>query len=73
MNQTNNIKAMESFMDIKYNYLPKEFSDPDQIFSNWRKLVNSTEFTLGTFVLEFELRIDVFMFTSSDEGIFIKR
>ena len=61
MNQTNNIEAMESFMDIKYNYLPKEFSDPDQIFSNWRKLVNSTEFTLGTFVLEFEKKFAKFM------------
>ena len=41
-------------MKVNYNYLPNEFKHTDKIFSEWKKLIRSTEFTLGPFVNEFE-------------------
>lgn len=41
-------------MKVPYNYLPFEFSNPNKIFADWRKLIKSTEFTLGSFVEQFE-------------------
>lgn len=41
-------------MKVPYNYLPMQFSDSDEIFDKWRKLILSTEFTLGPYVDEFE-------------------
>ena len=37
-----------------YNYLPFEFKDPSGIIKEWKKLIKSTDFTLGNFVNEFE-------------------
>ncbi len=48
-------------MEIKYNYLPQEFSDTDEIITQWKKLITSTEFTLGTFVTDFESKFAQFM------------
>ncbi len=41
-------------MKVKYNYLPNEFKHPKKIFSEWKKLIQSTEFTIGYKVEEFE-------------------
>ena len=41
-------------MHIYYNYLPKQFSDTKDIFKDWKKLISSTDFTLGKYVSEFE-------------------
>ncbi len=41
-------------MKIKYNYLPFEFRNPQKIMSEWKKLIKTTEFTLGYKVKEFE-------------------
>lgn len=37
-----------------YNYLPYEFKDNKKIFSDWKKLIKSTDFTIGKYVDEFE-------------------
>ena len=41
-------------MKINYNYLQKEFAQPNEIISEWRKLIKSTDFTLGRYVTKFE-------------------
>jgi dTDP-4-amino-4,6-dideoxygalactose transaminase len=41
-------------MKVVYNYLPMQFSDVAEIITDWKKLIQSTEFTLGPFVERFE-------------------
>ncbi len=41
-------------MKVYYNYLPDQFSDTKEIFKDWKRLILSSEFTLGSFVKEFE-------------------
>ncbi len=41
-------------MKVRYNYLPQQFSDPEPIFEEIRKLLKTGEFTLGPQVAEFE-------------------
>lgn len=41
-------------MKVPYNYLPMQFSNVEEIFSDWRALISSTEFTLGPAVEKFE-------------------
>ena len=41
-------------MKVNYNYLEQEFSKPNQIIEEWRKLIKSTDFTLGKYVAKFE-------------------
>lgn len=41
-------------MKVPYNYLPMQFSDVEEIFKDWRELIQTTEFTLGPFVERFE-------------------
>lgn len=41
-------------MDVKYNYLPEEFADTEEIFEEWKELISTTDFTLGHYVEEFE-------------------
>ena len=41
-------------MKISYNYLPNEFKSKKKFFTEWSKLIDTTEFTLGSKVLEFE-------------------
>ena len=48
-------------MLIKYNYLDKEFKNPKDIFSDWKKLIKTTDFTLGHKVEEFESKIAKFL------------
>ena len=41
-------------MNIPYNYLPIEFKNNNKIFSHWKKLIKSSDFTLGKYIIEFE-------------------
>jgi dTDP-4-amino-4,6-dideoxygalactose transaminase len=41
-------------MKVPYNYLPMQFLDTEEIFSDWRDLISTTEFTLGPAVEKFE-------------------
>lgn len=41
-------------MNVPYNYLPMEFEDNSSIFEEWKALIRSTEFTLGSFLNRFE-------------------
>ena len=41
-------------MNVPYNYLPMEFKKPNKIISDWKKLIRSSDFTLGKSVTEFE-------------------
>ena len=41
---------------VPYNYLPLEFKNTNNIFKEWKKLIKSTDFTLGKYVNEFEIR-----------------
>ena len=41
-------------MKINYNYLPQEFENVEPIISKWRELIKTTDFTLGSYVEEFE-------------------
>lgn len=44
-------------MRVPYNYLPFEFNSKSTkiIFNKWKKLIKTTDFTLGSFVREFEV------------------
>ena len=46
-------------MHVPYNYLQQEFSETEKIFSDWRKLIASGEFTLGPFLEAFEQKFAV--------------
>lgn len=39
---------------VPYNYLPYEFSNNRKIFDEWKKLIKSSDFTLGRFMYKFE-------------------
>ena len=41
-------------MRVPYNYLPMQFSNYDAILADWERLILSTEFTLGSYVEDFE-------------------
>ena len=41
-------------MKVAYNYLDKEFENTKKIFIEWKKLIKSTDFTLGKKMIEFE-------------------
>jgi dTDP-3-amino-2,3,6-trideoxy-4-keto-D-glucose/dTDP-3-amino-3,4,6-trideoxy-alpha-D-glucose/dTDP-2,6-dideoxy-D-kanosamine transaminase len=41
-------------MFVPYNYLPYEFKNTRIIFKQWKKLIKSTDFTLGSKMKEFE-------------------
>ena len=41
-------------MKVHYNYLPQEFAETSAIFDEWRILIESSDFTLGFYVEEFE-------------------
>lgn len=48
-------------MQVVYNYLPQEFKKPNEIIVQWKKLIRSTEFTLGKFNEEFENKFKSFV------------
>lgn len=41
-------------MKVEYNYLPQEFADVEDVISDWRKLIKTTDFTLGAYIDAFE-------------------
>ena len=41
-------------MHVPYNYLPMQFADYSEIAAGWDQLIKSSEFTLGSFMEEFE-------------------
>ena len=41
-------------MKLNYNYLQQEFANPNEILSEWKKLIKSTDYTLGHYVKKFE-------------------
>ena len=41
-------------MKVNYNYLQQEFAKPNEIINEWKKLIKSTDFTLGRYVKKFE-------------------
>ena len=48
-------------MKVPYNYLPMQFGDTEKIFSDWRELIQTSEFTLGPAVEKFELEFARFI------------
>ena len=48
-------------MKVPYNYLPMEFRRSDKILSHWRKLIRSTDFTLGKYMVEFEKKFSKYI------------
>ncbi len=47
-------KALQSEWIVPYNYLPEQFKNRNDIFKEWEDLAQSSEFTLGPKVKEFE-------------------
>ena len=41
-------------MRVPYNYLPMQFADYSEIAAGWDKLIKSSEYTLGSFMEQFE-------------------
>ena len=48
-------------MLIPYNYLPYEFNNTNIIFREWKKLIRSTDFTLGRKMKEFEKKFSKYI------------
>lgn len=48
-------------MKVPYNYLPNQFSHNEEIIDEWKKLISSTEFTLGPYVENFEKKFAEFI------------
>jgi len=48
-------------MNVNYNYLPQEFNKPGAIINDWKKLIKSSDFTLGKFVEDFEKKLAKFL------------
>ena len=48
-------------MHVPYNYLPFQFADPEPIIAEWRKVIASSEFTLGPWVDAFEKKFAAYV------------
>jgi dTDP-4-amino-4,6-dideoxygalactose transaminase len=48
-------------MKVSFNYLQKQFQNTNPYFKDWRKLIISSEFTLGKFVENFEIKFAKFI------------
>jgi dTDP-4-amino-4,6-dideoxygalactose transaminase len=48
-------------MRVNYNYLQQEFKNPKKIFKEWKKLIKSTDFTLGRYIKKFEKKFASFV------------
>ncbi len=48
-------------MRVPYNYLPYEFKNTNNIFKQWKKLTKTTDFTLGSKMLEFESKFSKYI------------
>ena len=45
---------MHKKIKVPFNYLPIEFKNNSKIFSRWKRLISSTQFTLGPYIKNFE-------------------
>ena len=52
---------MKKKIKVPYNYLPFEFKNPNKIIKNWKKLICTSDFTIGHKVLEFEKKFSKFI------------
>lgn len=52
---------MTKKIKVPYNYLPFEFSNTKDIFKAWKKLILSTDFTLGKFMENFEKQFSKYL------------
>ena len=48
-------------MKISYNYLPMQFKNPSKIINQWKKLIKTSDFTLGKFIINFEKKFAKFI------------
>ena len=48
-------------MKIPFNYLPMQFKKHNKIFNGWKKLIKTSDFTLGQQMIEFEKRFAEFI------------
>ena len=48
-------------ISVPYNYLPYEFKNNLKIFSEWKKLIKTTDFTLGHKIDQFEKRFSKYI------------
>ena len=48
-------------MRVPYNYLPMEFKNNSEIFKEWKKLIKSTDFTIGKYVERFEKKFSKYI------------
>ncbi len=48
-------------MNVFYNYLPNEFANVDKIILEWKKVIKTSDFTLGKFVNDFEIKFKNFL------------
>ncbi|HYR89132.1 MAG TPA: DegT/DnrJ/EryC1/StrS family aminotransferase [Terriglobia bacterium] len=48
-------------MRVPFNYLPDQFADPEPYIAEWRRLIISSEFTIGPFVEDFERKFAAFV------------
>ena len=48
-------------MKVPFNYLPNQFNKKNKFFSEWKKLIDSCEFTLGPYVKNFEKKFAKFI------------
>ena len=60
-------KASKSEWIVPYNYLPEQFKNRNDIFSEWEKLALSSQFTLGPKVAEFEKSFAAFSLRNATE------
>jgi dTDP-3-amino-2,3,6-trideoxy-4-keto-D-glucose/dTDP-3-amino-3,4,6-trideoxy-alpha-D-glucose/dTDP-2,6-dideoxy-D-kanosamine transaminase len=52
---------MKKMIKVPYNYLPYEFGNPSKIIYNWKKLIKTSDFTIGHKVIEFENKLAKFI------------
>lgn len=48
-------------MRVQYNYLNLEFKNTNSIFKEWKKLIKTTDFTLGAKMVEFEKKFSKYI------------
>ena len=48
-------------MIVPYNYLPQEFKNVSEILKEWKLLIASTEYTLGSYVEKWEARFSKYV------------
>lgn len=56
-------------MNVRYNYLPQQFNNPEEIFNEIRELIKTGDFTLGRQVQEFEAKFAKLIGTKHAIGV----